>query len=218
MARKPIHLTAANGYLETRDVVWAVIRALAPRGDFSVSDIEGACHSELGRRVNERTIRTYVYSLEKAGYLARVEATERDAKGRWPAARWHLAQDTGVEAPRLRKDGSPVTQGAVREQMWRTMRVLGEFTPSDLAVHASTEEHPVTLNDTKEYCRYLALAGYLRVASRGKPGNRGGGGELTRYRFLTPRYTGPKPPMIQRTKRVFDPNRGTVVWPKGGEA
>jgi hypothetical protein len=35
---------------------------------------------------------------------------------------------------------------------------------------------------------------------------------LTRYRFLAARYSGPKPPMIQRIKAVYDPNRSEVVW------
>ena len=205
--RKPIHIATSQRFPEGRQVIWAAIRKL--RG-FTVFDIERET------RINEHTIRTYVMGLERGGYLERHNPTR--AKGQYQKARWTLVNDVGVDAPRVTRDGKPVTQGTRREQMWRTMRILGEFTIPDLAINASTEEHPVNEGDVKHYCMYLARAGYLTVVTPGKPGNRPGTGTRQRYRMLKSRYTGPQPPMIQRVHQVFDPNLGVVVWPKDGAA
>ena len=57
--------------------------------------------------------------------------------------------------------------------------------------------------EAAEYCRYLHLAGYLT--------RRGGA-----YQMHATAFTGPRAPMIQRTRRVWDPNRNEVRW-QGGE-
>lgn len=107
-----------------------------------------------------------------------------------------LVRDIGIEAPRLRQDGSPVTQGMGREQMWQTMRIMGEFSTQDLAMEASTKTCTVEFSEAKTYIYFLGLAGYrvtLRAAIRDRP---------ALYRFIRPRYTGPKPPEIQRKAGV----------------
>jgi hypothetical protein len=86
------------------------------------------------------------------------------------------------------------------------MRILSEFTILDLAVNSSTEEHNVSANDAKEYCRFMCNAGYLAMPRPGKSG------QPAVYRFLPTRYPGPKPPQIQRVKQVYDPNSRKVVW------
>jgi hypothetical protein len=110
---------------------------------------------------------------------------------------YRLLRDEGVEAPRVRPDGSRVTMGQGREAMWRTMRILTRpWTPRELAVHASTEEHPVALQEAQDYAQRLCRAGYLhRTAAQ-------------TYRLIPARYTGPQPPRIQRTKAIWDPNLG----------
>ena len=205
--RKPVHIATSQRYPEGRQIMWGAIRLLRT---FTLHDIEGKT------RINKSTIRTYVLGLESAGYLERQRPVK--AQGRYQKTHWNLVNDTGVDAPRVTRDGKPVTQGRRREQMWRTMRILGEFTIPDLAINASTEEHPVNEGDVKHYCMYLTRAGYLQIVTPGKPGNRPGTGTRQRYRMLKTRYTGPQPPMIQRVHQVFDPNLGVVVWPKGGDA
>lgn len=205
MPRKPVDLNSSARFPEGRQVIWEMIRKLKT---FSALDIEDTT------RISEHTIRAYLQGLEAAGYVRRLTHNgARDPKGRFPRRRWKLVKDVGVDAPRVTKDGKEVTQGRAREQMWRTMRVIGEFTPRDLAVHASTEEHPVNEDDARHYCRYLERARYLVAVQKGTPGHRPGTGQRTLYRLLKTRYTGPKPPMIQRVKQVFDPNLGEVVWP-----
>ena len=103
----------------------------------------------------------------------------------------------------MRRDGTPVTQGQKRENLWQVMRILRRFTPRELAVSARTPECMVGVAEAAEYCRYLHLAGYLT--------RRGG-----LYQMHATSFTGPRAPMIQRTRRVWDPNRNEVRW-QGGE-
>ena len=208
MARKPVHLTAAHGKASRpgRQGIWEAIRSLRT---FTVADLESHCHTK------QATIRTYVMGLERSGYLQRVGNAEKDPRfsraNSFQALVYELIRDVGIEAPRVTRDGKPVTQGASREQMWRTAKILGTFNATELSVHASTEENVVRLEDAKSYVRYLALAGYLITVDKGGPG------QQARYRFLPSRNSGPEAPQVQRVKQVWDPNLGEVVWTPGGE-
>lgn len=205
--RQPVHHKLRHGHITDRDAVWAAIREL---GEFGISDIEDKT------RVATGTIKTYVVGLAKAGYLTRIEGLQREknAKGKFIESRWCLARDVGADTPRVTRDGKEVTQGKVRENLWRTLRIIADFTARELASTASTEETPVKFSDAKDYIKYLHKAGYLVLVQPAKPGHKPGTGAQARYRFLKSRYTGPRPPMVQRIRQVFDPNLGEVVWPK----
>lgn len=194
MARKPV---SEIKQMETRAALWAAIREM------------GLCFTarqlRLETRCSKSQVEEYLKGLTAAGILSKEGLSSVSG-----SMMYSLAKDTGIEAPRVRRDGSTVTQGLGREQMWRTLRMLREFTAVDLAVQASTEEAPVSTETAKEYCHFLALAGYLAVVLPGK--GVGKGGVLTRYRFVPTRNTGPLPPMIQRVKAVYDPNLKAVVW------
>lgn len=150
-------------------------------------------------------VREYVLGLQAAGYLQE-DGQLRSSITNRPAKAYKLIYDCGVEAPRVRRDGSEVTQGRPREQMWRTMRMLGQFTIADLAIAASTDEHPVSAVDAGDYLCMLAKAGYVVCVAGGQ------GNVPCRYRFLPNQYTGPKPPQIQRLNSVYDPNLKRVMW------
>lgn len=203
MPRKPVHLTANARRPEGRQVIWEAIRRLKR---FTVADVERAT------RLNDATIRTYLHGLHAAGYLHKPDETV-DVGGSIPAQVWELVRDVGIEAPRVRKDGTPVTQGRGREQLWRTMRIINDFNCRELAVQASTEIHPVAESEAAYYCQYLHRAGYLVCTAEGGPNT------PARYRLLPSRYTGPQAPQIQRIRQVWDPNTEQIVWrPEGGEA
>lgn len=193
MARKPVNEISA---LQTRTLLWTTIRTL---GTFTLRDLWGET------RYAKDSIRDYLIGLEAAGFVERLPGDSTRQAGSW-----QLVRDNGIEPPRVRRDGTPITQGLGREQMWRTMRQLKGFTALDLSVQASTEEAAVTFSTAQEYCKYLARAGYLAVVQIGH--GTGQGGIPTRYRFISTRNTGPQPPMIQRTKQLYDPNLGKVVW------
>lgn len=202
MARKPVHITSDAKRPEGRQVIWDTIREL---GTFTVSEIEDRT------RIKEATIKTYLRGLTNAGYLVRCDQERPANQTRYQPAVWKLIKDIGVDAPRVTKAGGDVGQGMGRENMWRTMRMHRSFTWRDLAVLASTEDHLVSEEEAKHYTRYLRRAGYLMELQKGGPG------KLAVYRLLPSRYTGPRPPMIQRVRQVFDPNLGEVVWSQNQE-
>jgi len=124
----------------------------------------------------------------------------------WYATTYQLVKDCGIEAPRVRKDGTEVTQGRGREQMWRTIKIIGDFTARDLAQAASTPEFPVAESTARDYCIMLVGAEYLATVRPGSPG------VPARYRLIQSRWTGPRAPMIQRLNQMYDPNTGEVFY------
>lgn len=195
--RKPAHLEMIGGR-SNRQRIWEAIRA--NRDNFTAVCI--IFHSG----VDDTTVQTYLLALCKAGY---VESTNE--AGMAEVKEYRLIRDNGLEAPRLTSQGKLVVQGLAQEQMWRTMRMLGsDFNYLELARMASTSETMVSTEAAKSYLKHLAHAGYVTVTAKGR--GRGAGGVPSRYRFNPGRYTGPRPPMVQRTKNVYDPNLGKVVW------
>ncbi len=192
--------------LTGRDAIWAAIRN---RGRFTILDLE---HDT---RLKTAAIRDYVSGLAAAGYL-KLLPNYREANGRLPRGCWVLMNDVGVEPPRVTRDGREVTRGRVHEQLWRTMKMLPEFDKRDLAVHASTAEHPVTVAEAGRYSVFLYKARYLALVAPSRPHH------PARYRLLRSRNSGPRPPQIERkgngSRWVFDPNTGTRVYAVGGAA
>jgi hypothetical protein len=182
-----------------RQRIWAAIRK--HDGEFGSYTIARRSNAD------DETVYTYLYSLEKAGFI---ECTNPSA----PLAterKWKLARDNGIEAPRVDKSGKPVKMGLGNEAMWRTMRILKDFDCTELAGHASTEEVPIKIDAVKSYVKFLHRAGYLAQTAEANRATRGRA-RAARFRMIPSKYTGPRPPMIQRTKSVYDPNLGKVVW------
>ncbi|TGG92506.1 hypothetical protein E4656_13625 [Natronospirillum operosum] len=200
LGRKAAHLTADKKRPQGRQVMWEAIRAIRT---FTIQDLE------IKTNITQGTLRTYVMGLQRAGYLDRQEPERKN--NRYGPVRWTLINDVGVEAPRVTRDGRHVTQGRGREQLWRTMRIIGQFTFHELAVQASTEELVVAPGEANFYCQYLHRAGYLVCMEKGGPN------KAARYRLLKTRYTGPQAPQIQRVRQVWDPNTEQVVWTPEGQ-
>lgn len=201
MARKPIHLELKGGK-GLRQRVWDRIRAL--RGaEFVLRDIVVG-----GESLD--TARDYIISLGRGGYLAARETLNKIGRGH-PVKHYTLINDAGAEAPRLRRDGTPVTQGLAQEQMWRTLRMAKSDTNArELAAHASTPTVPVAEVAAKSYLKMLDAGGYLQTTRVGH--GTGNGGVQARYKLLPARNTGPRPPMVCRAKVVYDPNENRVVY------
>lgn len=147
---------------------------------------------------NETKVRDYLRSLKASGYVRVIkEYTPRTA------AVFELANDTGVDAPRVRKDGTMLPASG-RNRMWNAMRVLRVFTAAELASAASLPEAPVAETEAAYYCRWLAQGGYLVQHDDG-------------WQFIPAKFTGAKAPQILRVKALFDPNLGTVVYQPAAE-
>lgn len=191
MMAKPTGRQAADKANPGRDAIWAAIReSIDP---FSVADLV------VSTGANDKTARDYLKGLTRAGYVQNLPAPHGQV------AKWALINDTGHEAPRVRPDGSPVTQGVVTEQLWRGMFMLVEFTFRDLIETSSID---IPEETAKAYCKMLLSTGFLRVLRKADPTK----SRIARYRLI--RNNGPKPPQIQRVKRVFDPNSGEVFMPE----
>ena len=198
MPRRPVDELAAQG-LRGYEVFWGIIRAQGTAGALiTVAGVHRLTNASLD------SVRDYMKALERGGFLELAE--EHPRGGNRPAAKCYRLLKSPKDAPRLRRDGTPVEMGAAREQMWRTIRMLGKFTLRDLVVTASTERTPIKESDAKDYLRYLRIAGYLKSQRQALPGG------PAVYQLLPGKNTGPRPPMVQRVRQVFDPNLGKVVW------
>ena len=186
MPNKPVH--EHNSY-NCKAGLWQHMRRLK---QFTLDEIykEG--------NMNKRTIQQFIQGLVKAGYLKIVKEKKQ---GKLITIRTYKVVKSPRDVPRVRKDGTEVTMGKARLQMWRTMKVLKTFDVRELVVNASTEEIPVNESDAKYYLRYLVKAGYVAVVKQGK--GTGNGGVLSVYRLKPGKWTGPKAPMIQNVKHVF---------------
>ncbi|MCG9086855.1 hypothetical protein [Laribacter hongkongensis] len=196
--RRPAHLSQVGGK-SPRQRIWEAIRNR--RDGFGYEDLCIDC------RIEDRSIRTYVYSLQRGGF---VEPLGERSSTR-EASRFRLVRDNGLEAPRLTRDGKPVAQGRGNESMWQAMRLIGPFCARELAAYASASGAAVSEGTAASYISALLKAGYLVVVEPSRAAGKHGRLQA-RYALPGSKYTGPRPPMIQRTKSVYDPNLGEVVW------
>jgi hypothetical protein len=200
MSRKPAPPELVNG-IGLRQRIWDRIRGIPEGIPFSQADLLSG-HDVYSKS----SAREYLSGLKNAGYLVMAVPHTRHS-----LPRYVLVNDAGIEAPRVRRDGTPVTGGLREEQMWRTLRLLpGDTCARELAAHASTPEINVAEKTAVGYLRDLHRAGYLQITRPAKFGGRSGGGQRARYRLIT--NTGPRPPMVCRTKTVYDPNLGEIIW------
>lgn len=139
-------------------------------------------------QLNDDTAQTFARRWERSGRV-RVIRKDGHRKILGPADR---AVATEQVAPRMRSEEG---------NMWRSMRRLTQFTPTDLAAHSNVPDLPVSREKAQHYCRRLCAAGYLRVRQTAIPGQR-----EAIYQLI--RDTGPAAPVIRRVTGIFDPNTG----------
>lgn len=176
---------------------WDVIRELhQQQGEWTVADIDARCN------VAKDTIRDFLRRLTVAKFI---EVVREEPAGPRKAAKVYRLVRNQVEAPKLRRDGSPAKDlGRGQDQMWRTMKMHERFSAADLALLSSTSDIKVTQSTAASYVKHLLAAGYLKRVSRGV------------YRLRPDRNTGPLAPQIYRSDFVFDPNIKKGFGPTGG--
>lgn len=180
-----------------RQHIWEAIRAV------NASPKELTTYA-VARKSNQEdeAVRAYLRDLEKVGIVSKVRSI-----GRFDAE-WSLLKDEGVEAPRVTKNGKVSNYAAGVENVWRALRILGEFSAAEASVAASINGASISEFGAHVYLSGLAKAGY--VTRRG-----GTAGFKTRFCLIPSRYTGPKHPIYQRDfDQVYDPNLDQVVWRK----
>jgi len=144
------------------------------------------CHKRVGNLIRE---------WEEQGLLERTSAAQRNNR-----ASFRMAND-GRLPQGMDKNAKVKRQESLRGNMWLAMRVLGSFTPRDIAATAVTENTNVSMDDAAAYCRFLAKGSepHLRVLKKSKPGV-----SEPQYRLI--RNTGPLPPRERRIRATYDPN------------
>jgi len=184
MSRQPAHLT---GGIAPRDAVWEALRA-----------VREADLGELSRHSMQplSLVKDYMLALRKAGIVEAIYQTI-GPQGRLRTV-YRLVKDLGLEAPRVRKDGTLIPTSG-RQRMWRAMDILKEFSLRDLVATASLPEAPISPAEAEYYCKWLAKGGYLRPTGQG------------RYMVIPAMRHGPRSPLIQRVRRLLDPNTGEIV-------
>jgi len=209
-AKRQPSMSTLSGDVSPRQRIWDAIRHQhAEDGLITMQGIRIALKRQDD--LPESLVSGYLRALIAGGFLVRSNPEALPAI----TAIYLLKRDVGVEAPRVRRDGSlPPPPG--REQLWRTLKIIGAFTGQELADAASTPKVPVAKATADEYIKMLARAGYLQTMAESSPGVPG------RYRLLPSYWTGPMAPQIRRTKELYDPNTGEVVYSRvtkteGGE-
>lgn len=195
MGQLPVNLRPSPDVSEY-EKIWDAVRATVDSSSgFDARMISKSC----GRPVKQ--VRDYLGRWVKAGYLQQIART--------PCGSVYQVLQAPARAPCVRRDGSvaPERSPTAQDYMWRAVKMIGTFTARDLALAASTEEVPVTLSSARAYACALAHAGYLQIVEKGRTN-----GTLTRYRLLMSANTGPRAPMIQTTRAVYDLNVRKVVW------
>lgn len=197
MAQKPVD---SRSKYTTREYLWEVMLKLK---SFTANELTR--HT----RYNVSTIKSYLKGLAAAGYIVPELGVNRGHA----CTTYLIDPETApLEPPRVRADGTAVTQGQGRKNLWRTMKILKEFSVAELAAFASAGSVTVAEGEAATYVGWMVKAGFVSVIEQAKTT-----GGRARYRFNFDRYTGPKPPQIQRIDQVYDPNTGKVVWrSKGG--
>lgn len=168
-----------------RERIWAAIRDLKTFTHFDL-----ALKVRLARKSS--AIVDYLKGLEKAGFVRVVSERKRGVSNRY-----ELANDVGVNAPRVTKAGG-VLPPSGRTRMWKAMRILKTFNVRELANAASIADAQVSVAEAEYYARWLCRGGYLRAAGK-------------RWTFIPAMDTGSKAPQILRVKKLYDPNRDAVV-------
>jgi len=176
---------------------WTVMRALqAEHGSFTVSAIYMASNADRA------DIRKFMRSLVERGYI---EVAGESPKGDGQTERlYRIVRDQRV-SPKLSRDGG---QQSRQQNMWNVLTSpYGRegIDARELAVYASTDEAPVALETAKAWLKLLARAGYLVCVAKGGPG------KLAIWRLKPSMNTGPLPPMILRSKMVYDQNADRIM-------
>lgn len=204
MSRKPaIELLGGKSQ---RQRVWEAIRGLAGVGDgtFTANDLSRCSKVEID------PVREYLKGLSAAGFVRTINPDTSRKGGRGVKNVFELMCDNGIEAPRVRRDGSEVTQGRGTEAMWAAMTALDSFNYWLVAEIAQVKP-----NTANAYCHALCRAGMLVELTPGR--GIGKGGIAAVYEVAAEHRRKPRAPMITRLKAVYDPNEHRIVWAEGAD-
>lgn len=88
-----------------------------------------------------------------------------------------------------------------RYHAWQSMRMLRQFTISELVATAE-----ISASNIDKYLRVLRACGYVRTTQAKRNGSKGG-----HQRYLLVKDTGPNPPRCWSNGVLYDPNTGEGI-------
>ena len=130
-----------------REKMWAAMRQEKAFTQAKIASLAACSKSK---------VQDYLKGLMAAGFVAK----RTDNAKLFTRATYDLVKDTGVDAPRVRPDGT-LLPASGRNRMWNVMRVLKVFTVEELVNAASLPEAPIAENEAAYYCLWLERGGYL---------------------------------------------------------
>lgn len=175
---------------------WRIMRDL---GTFTAADV----HARSNGAGRGSVIR-YVRACAEAGYCECIG--ERASRKSRPMPVYRMAESRRLTAPTFHVE---TDRGRRQQQIWNAVRALKSFTAKELAVTASTDSVPVSMQMACQYCARLAGAGYLWVEQEHRP---------KRYRVNPARMSGPLAPSFHRNSTAgIDRNLRQAVNVTAGE-
>lgn len=177
--------------LQAAQPIWTALRSLG--APFTVRQIASACRQSYG------TTQSAFYRWRAAGILS----AERQGR----SVLYTLVDDVGPQAPVIGKSGAVVDGREANERIWSMLRPARHgFEIADVVMAAQ-----VSRRYAEWYISVLVRAGYVERLVRGTAGT----GQRSRYRLGC--WSGPLAPRIRfqpdgRSKQLYDPNLGEVVW------
>lgn len=189
--------------LRGHDHFWAVIMDRHRSGQtFSAQDIDDASNADNG------TVRDFVRRLAAGGLVELIEEGENPVHNRY---RPLVIQSA---APRIRRDGTVIESLPASQCMWNLIRgPLGRngFTYKDLVHWGQTDETSIAVSSARSWIKLLNRAGYLIQLEAGNARR------PATWRLDPKMNSGPRAPMMLRTKLIYDPNKQAVIGPSVAE-
>lgn len=166
---------------------------------FTVGDIFHGSSEE-----HRSTVSSWFRRLERGGFIGRTGENVIGLSGKKEPLFQILRRQTAT--PVLGREGQASAQGRVQQNMWNVMRRQRDgWTASELSVLSTTDEVAVNRSTALAYSTRLHQADMLVVVDAGCPGRE------RRWRLKGSADTGPKPPMVLRSKLVFDQNLSKIM-------
>lgn len=165
------------GVSDKQKEIWTKAKGLS---EFSVADL-----AAFG--ISEETSRRYVRRWLGKGKI-RIH--------RIGPSRTHFY--AAIREVRLDGTGMPIIP-TPEGNMWRSMRLLGQFSPTDLAAHSSFGGVQINQKTADAYCIDLVDAGFVTCVKKARRG-------VNEAHYKLVRNTGPEAPTVRRVKGVYDPN------------
>ena len=174
---------------QPRQVIWQALRDCRER-KWYVEEL-----AELAG-VTRQAAHIYAHALVLAGLASETELRQPGYKR--PRKCYRLLKDVGRDAPRLKADGTPARE-PLQDVLWRTMKILHQFTVSDLVAHVCMT-HEVSRRLANDYTRVLEAAGYLKNTV-----------SAAKKRFVLLKNTGGRAPRLYLASELYDPNLNEIV-------